>query len=203
MNWILIIFIILFVGILIAIISRILYSDIDKKYLEISSIKDYETLKSGDLVFVSYKNILGKAAKLWSGSKWTHLGMIYKEPISEKLYVLEMAEYNNPNLEKGALKIPHDLWLELNKGNEIMYKPIPKVVDSRKVISSFLKFKEKKLHRFGWNTVKYKHLLFPERELPEKITCVEFIVLLLQELDVLSKDKHPSFYSAWDVSRCV
>jgi hypothetical protein len=162
---------------------------------------DISNLKSGDLVFVSYKNILGKANKLWSGSKWTHLGMIYKEPISEKLYVLEMAEYNDPNLEKGALKIPHDIWLELNKGNEIMYKQIPKVVDSRKVLSSFLKFKEKKLHRFGWNPSKYKHLLFPERELPEKITCVEFVVLLLQELDVLSKDKHPSFYSAWDVSR--
>ena len=158
------------------------------------------TLKSGDLVFVSYKNILGKAAKLWSGSKWTHLGMIYKEPISEKLYVLEMAEYNNPNLEKGALKVSYDIWLELNKDNEIMYKQIPKIIDSRKVLSSFLKFKEKKLHRFGWNPSKYKHLLFPERELPEKITCVEFVVLLLQELDVLSKDNHPSFYSAWDVS---
>ena len=168
-----------------------------------SNIQDISNLKSGDLVFVSYKNILGKAAKLWSGSKWTHLGMIYKEPISEKLYVLEMAEYNNPNLEKGALKIPHDAWLELNKGNEIMYKQIPKVVDSRKVFSSFLKFKEKKLHRFGWNPSKYKHLLFPERELPEKITCVEFIALLLQELDVLSKDNHPSFYSVLDVLKNI
>jgi hypothetical protein len=176
-------------------------SSSEKNLKNIHSIdNDISNLKSGDLVFVSYKNILGKAAKLWSGSKWTHLGMIYKEPISEKIYVLEMAEYNNPNLEKGALKVSYDIWLELNKDNEIMYKPIPKVVDSRKVFSSFLKFKEKKLHRFGWNPSKYKHLLFPKRELPEKITCVEFIVLLLQELDVLPKEKHPSFYSAWDVS---
>jgi hypothetical protein len=114
-----------------------------------------------------------------------------------------MAEYNNPNLEKGAMKIPHDVWLELNKGNEILYKSIPKVVDSRKVLSSFLKFKEKKLHRFGWNPSKYKHLLFPERELPEKITCVEFVVLLLQELDIVSNEKHPSFYSARDVLKNI
>jgi hypothetical protein len=80
-NWILIIFIVLFVGILIAVISRIVYSDIDKKSLEISSVKDYETLKSGDLVFVSYKNLLGKSIRVLSASEWSHVGMIYKESL--------------------------------------------------------------------------------------------------------------------------
>jgi hypothetical protein len=157
-------------------------------------------LKSGDLVFVSYKNLLGKVSKVWNGSKWTHVGMIYKEPITEKLYVLEMAEYNNPNIEKGAIKVSYDIWLKLNKDCEITYKPISKIVDSRKVLSLFQKYKHKQLHRLDYNPKNYKRILFPEKELPNKITCVEFITLLLQELDVLSTKKHSSFYSIVDLS---
>lgn len=165
--------------------------------LQSNNLKD---LKSGDLVFVSYKNLLGKVSKLWNGSKWTHVGMIYKEPITEKLYVLEMAEYNNPNFEKGALKISYDIWLKLNQDCEIDYKPISKLVDSRHVLSLFEKYKHKKLHRLDYNPKNYKRILFPEKELPDRITCVEFIALLLQELDVLSKQKHISFYSITDLS---
>lgn len=167
---------------------------------EIHIADSYETsnLKSGDLVFVSYKNLLGKVSKVWNGSKWTHVGMIYKEPITEKLYVLEMAEYNNPNIEKGAIKVSYDVWLKLNKDSEITYKPISKVVDSRKVLSLFQKYKHKKLHRLDYNPKNYKRILFPEKELPNKITCVEFIALLLQDLDLLSKQKHISFYTLED-----
>lgn len=161
---------------------------------------DTSTLKSGDLVFVSYKNLLGKVSKLWNGSKWTHVGMIYKEPITEKLYVLEMAEYNNPNIEKGAIKVSYDTWLKLNKDSEITYKPISKLVDSRKVLSLFQKYKHKKLHRLDYNPKNYKRILFPEKELPNKITCVEFIALLLKDLEVLSKQKHSSFYSITELS---
>jgi hypothetical protein len=157
-------------------------------------------LKSGDLVFVSYKNLLGKVSKLWNGSKWTHVGMIYKEPITEKIYVLEMAEYNNPNFEKGSLKISYDIWLKLNQDYEIDYKPISKLVDSRRVLSLFEKYKHKKLHRLDYNPKNYKRILFPEKELPDRITCVEFIALLLQELDVLPKQKHISFYSITELS---
>ena len=39
-----------------------------------------------------------------------------------------------------------------------------------------------------------------EQELPDRITCVEFIALLLQELDVLPKQKHISFYSITELS---
>lgn len=164
------------------------------------SLQETINLKSGDLVFVSYKNLLGKVSKVWNGSKWTHVGMIYKEPITEKLYVLEMAEYNNPNIEKGAIKVSYDVWVKLNKDSEITYKPISKIVDSRKVLSLFQKYKHKQLHRLDYNPKNYRRILFPEKELPNKITCVEFIALLLQELDVLSKQKHSSFYSIVDLS---
>lgn len=169
---------------------------------EISITKSYHTseLKSGDLVFVSYKNLLGKVSKLWNGSKWTHVGMIYKEPITEKLYVLEMAEYNNPNIEKGAIKVSYDTWLKLNKDCEITHKPISKLVDSRKVFSLFQKYKHKQLHRLDYNPKNYRRILFPEKELPNKITCVEFVAVLLQDLEVLSSQKHPSFYSITELS---
>ena len=76
-------------------------------------------LKTGDLVFVSYNNILGTLNKVWSGSKWTHVGIIYVDPFTNQTYVLEVAEYNNPNFKKGVTQIPLDVWLKLNEDFEI------------------------------------------------------------------------------------
>jgi hypothetical protein len=193
-------FIQLFICFILVILILLLFRIGTSKEIYAPVLYDTSNLKSGDLVFVSYKNLLGKVSKLWNGSKWTHVGMIYKEPITEKLYVLEMAEYNNPNIEKGAIKVSYDTWLKLNKDYEITHKPISKLVDSRKVFSLFQKYKHKQLHRLDYNLKNYRRILFPEKELPNKITCVEFIALLLQELEVLSKQKHISFYSIAELS---
>lgn len=218
MNWILIIFIILFVGILIAIISRILYSDIDKKYVEISSVKDYETLKSGDLVFVSYKNLLGKSIRVLSASEYSHIGMIYKN--DDKLYVLEIADYSDTSVspkspeqsfkDSGVLKIPYEKWLKLNKHHDIYIRKLDDETyknneiqnNISKQFAKLQKYKQQKLT----DILDLKRLMFFEAydekkiEKLEKITCIELVVMLLQNLELLEKDAMPSSYYPCDLA---
>lgn len=185
---------------LVLIIIRISFSETKNisKSLNISLQEIPEDLKSGDLIFSSYNNIFGKAVKIWSGSKWTHVGILYKEPITENIYVLEAAEYNNPNFEKGIIKVPIKAWLKLNENCDITYKKIKEVIDTRKVFASFLKFKEKKLYKVDVSPKTLKRILFPEKDNKE-ITCVEFVVMMLQDMNMMSKKISSSFYSASDL----
>jgi hypothetical protein len=77
----------LFISFILVILLLISFRIGTSKEIYTNSLHDISNLKSGDLVFVSYKNMLGKVSKLWNGSKWTHVGIIYKEPITEKLFV--------------------------------------------------------------------------------------------------------------------
>jgi hypothetical protein len=217
-KWVLIIFVILFIGIIIAVISRILYSDIDKKSLEISSIKDYEELKSGDLVFVSYKNLLGQSIRVLSASEWSHVGMIYRESSdslkspessdSHNLYVLEIAEYDS--LHSGVLKIPYEKWLKLNKHHDIYIRKLDDEAYKNKEIQSNIlnefsklqKYKQQKLT----DILELRRMMFfesyDEKKIQklEKITCIEFIVMMLQNLELMEKDAMPSSFYPCDLA---
>ena len=182
---------------LVLIIIRISFTNDSKgNYISLEEIP--EDLKSGDLIFSSYKNMLGKAVKIWSGSKWTHVGILYKEPLTENLYVLEAAEYNNPNFEKGIIKVPIKAWLKLNEDCDITYKKIKTVIDTRKVYASFLKLKEKKLYKVDVSRKTLKRILFPQKENKE-ITCIEFVVMMFQNMNIMNKNISSSFYSASDL----
>lgn len=224
-NWILIIFIVLFVGILIAVISRIVYSDIDKKSLEISSVKDYETLKSGDLVFVSYKNLLGQSIRVLSASEYSHIGMILKNDV--KLYVLEIADYRDTSVSpgqsssdlspksqeqssNGVLKIPYEQWLKLNKRHDIYIRKLNNEdYESKgiknKISNEFAKLQKYKQQKLT-DILELKRLMFFEAydekkiEKLEKITCIELVVMLLQNLELLEKDAMPSSYYPCDLA---
>jgi hypothetical protein len=218
-NWILILFIILFVGIIIAVISRILYSDIDKKSLEIININDYETLKSGDLVFVSYKNLLGKSIRVLSASEYSHIGMIYRESL-DSLYILEIADYRDPSdssskskdspESKGLLKIPYTQWLSLNKHHDIYIRKLnnkdyeTKEIQS-KILNEFIKLQKYKQQKLT-DILELKRMMFFESydekkiEKLEKITCIELVVMLLQNLELMEKDAMPSSYYPCDLA---
>ena len=114
------------------------------------------------------------------------------------MFVLEAAEYNNPNFEKGIIKVPLRAWLKLNENCEIAYKQINKIVDTRKVYASFLTLKEKKLYKIDVSRKTFKRIMFRGKENNE-ITCVEFVVMMLQDMNVLSKKISPSFYCATDL----
>ena len=216
MNVILIILIVLIIGLLIAIITRIIVSHNESKSIEISSVKDFNDLKSGDLVFVSYKNLLGKSIRVLSASEYSHIGMIYKN--DDKLYVLEIADYRDTEvspkspeqISNGALKISYEKWLKLNKHHDIYIRKLEdETYESKgiknKISNEFIKLQKYKQQKLT-DILELKRLMFFEAydekkiEKLEKITCIELVVMLLQNLELLEKDAMPSSYYPCDLA---
>jgi hypothetical protein len=147
-----------------------------------SSTKSYpfseiqDSLQTGDLVFVSYKNTLGYFMRGWAHSVWTHVGMIMRN--GEELYIMETADYSSVkepfkdvlkeskdsrNREtislkqfnkKGIFVVPFEIWKSLNKHHTISCVPLetpeaPQKWDRRKLILEFWKIKQSKLDEFG------------------------------------------------------
>jgi hypothetical protein len=159
-------------------------------------------LNTGDLIFSSYKNSLGYFMRLWSNSKWTHVGMVYKDSDSN-CYIMETAGYGNKY--DGVILLPLNEWLRYNKNCEIC---VTKLESSNKtnlthdLLQEFIKIKDKKLDTFGLNWIrlinrkKYKSL-----NNQNNITCYELVVHLLQEVNVAKKDYSPSSYFPTDLMK--
>jgi hypothetical protein len=179
-----------FIFILLIVIIIRFGTSIETKRICVSQKKNFTDLydlENGDLVFVSYKNVFGKVVQVWSGSKWTHIGMIFKNPDNGTLSVLEAAEYNNPNFNKGIIEVPLKSWLQMNEDFEIGYKKINKKISSYELYDIFEKYQGKKLYKLSPNPTKLKTFIFSRKinETEEEMTCVEFITCMLKDLNIL------------------
>jgi hypothetical protein len=176
--------------------------------------EDFLNLKSGDLVFVSYKNFLGNSVRILSSSEWSHVGMIYKEVSNdeESLYVLEVADYQSSekfqeSTYSGVIKVPYHIWLNLNKNHKIGFRRLNEDLYEKikeNVFSEFMKLKIYKQQKLT-DISSWKRLMFfdiyDENELllQEKITCIEFLVIMLQNLNIMEKNYKPSSYYPCDL----
>lgn len=164
-------------------------------YINFESEEEILNLSTGDLVFVAYDNSLGKISKFWYGSKWTHVGMVYRDN-QDEMFILEVAEYKNSNFDKGVTKIPIRSWLELNEFSGITYRRLNLNLESDKLYSLFLKYKDKKLHKLSINPKKLKKYFFPVGEDKETLICNEFITKILEDLSIIPSDR---LYSTYDL----
>lgn len=165
--------------------SKNIESLVSKNYQKLSN------LDNGDLIFVSYNNTLGKVVKIWSGSKWTHIGMIFRNPDTQELSVLEVAEYNNTNFDKGVIEVPLKSWLKMNEDFEIGYRKINANINSYDLFELYEKYQGKKLYKLSMNPNKIKSFIFPSlrsKDLDIKdLSCVDFVVLMLKDLKLIKR----------------
>jgi hypothetical protein len=171
----------------------------ESKSLSILTIKQKYNLKNGDLVFVSYNNVLGTLNKVWSGSKWTHIGIVYNDPLTNESSVLEVAEYNNPNFKKGVTEIPLNAWFKLNEDFEIGYAKLIYEIEPHILYELYEKYKDKKLYKLNYDPRSLSRFVFPTKEKDEQLTCVEFITLLFQELNLLDENSIGNITTASDI----
>ncbi|MEW7974537.1 MAG: YiiX/YebB-like N1pC/P60 family cysteine hydrolase [Candidatus Thiodiazotropha endolucinida] len=66
---------------------------ISKKEIELLQVQPYsemrDGLQTGDLVFCSGSYFFSQAVQKFTKSVWSHVGMIYKDPTLERVFVLE------------------------------------------------------------------------------------------------------------------
>lgn len=184
-------------------------------YSRKKSIFDIEKYNTGDLVFVAYDNFLGYFMRFWTGSPWTHVGMIMED--EGNLYVMETADYssiqssyerskNNEMLLKknGILVLPFETWKSLNKHHRIehMNLQVSEDFDRRLLILEFLKIQNSELDTFDvgpsvWSKFLWKRKYKNSQE-SENITCSELVAKIYQNSGVMKKIYTPGSYTTKD-----
>jgi len=174
----------------------------------IKNLDSTEHYQTGDLIFTSYHNLLGKFMRGWSGSLWSHVGIILRN--KKDLYVLETADYSDkdPKL-KGLIAVPLEQWLSINKKCRIAYMKLnrPKDFDENIIAKEFLKLQNLQLDSKSLSLKKFVKLgfkhSFSEEEFKtkdlENPTCYELIVLILQNSKIVEKVYSPGSYFASDI----
>jgi hypothetical protein len=171
--------------------------------VKISNPVSRDEFDSGDLLFVRYDNPLGYFMRLVSGSIWTHVAMVYRDP-EHKLYILETANYPGPAYKgsktkhKGVLFMPIEEWFQLNKKRDIavMKFNTPRDFDRDSILYEFSKVSDRKLDTISinWSRLLLSKKYEEYKNLQENITCYELIVHILQQINAVEKEYAPLSY---------
>lgn len=195
--WLSFLIIVLFLFILLlAVLNTSLCDDKpnDCEYIDISS------LRTGDIVGTSYNRINGYFISAWSKSSWSHTGIVWRDPLTNIPYVIEVCRYRDDKY-KGFIKIPFITWMKYNKKackGLLRYKG--EDLDPVKLKAKFDSFKGSRLEGFnvGWKrflTKKdYDYDLGRSEGDSERYTCFEVTIILLQDAGVYSKEYSPCSY---------
>lgn len=153
-------------------------------------LPDFET---GDCVFVSYRSTRGKLVKIFTGSMWSHMGMIYKQA-NGRSFVIE-AVYYDPQ-QHGVLKTPLEEWLNFNGRRTLgwLRKRGPKIPDSEMDrVFQLVQHCDMDTLVLNWLKAVVNRKYFPEKK--SKFYCSELIATLCQELKIMDKVLMPASYS--------
>lgn len=162
----------------------------------------FTSIKSGDLLFISYKNLIKlNFVKLMCRSIWTHVSIFYKDPITLEAFVLEAASYHPP-YNSQFIRIPFNLWLKINRNQKICVMPINKEIDTKKLLKTRESLKYKGVNNytvedFNWRWIKFlfnkkKKSIFTRKS--TSITCVEYVIKIYKRMGIIKPKYHSSSY---------
>lgn len=185
------------------------------KLESLSPVLDTEVLKRGktfDLIAVAYTSFTCNLVKMFTRSRWSHVCMLYRAPTSKQLYVIEAMRTRKYPHEVQIINYEH--WLEGNKSFDKIYLPFsdqtvtkrknffnPETYVSKLIMHFFRRGMKTNMNVFDWiSTLKDKP--YPRDVSDQRwhyddysAFCTEFIVLLLQHVDIMQKKWDPSCYS--------
>lgn len=198
LNIIIFIIIILIVIIIVCIVKGILTSDYPET--KIVNLDDNE-LNTGDIVIVGYNNFFGKIVRGFTSSIWTHSGILWRDPKTNFLYIIELGVYKKYKL-KGIFKIPFNLWISANKKHIkglLKYSGETKL-SAEKMENIYNKYKTIELDKFNYKWYRFLYKQYYNEEKNRNIyTCFEFTIKLLQEMDIYMKNYLCSSYFPGDI----
>lgn len=152
-------------------------------------IKQFNT---GDILMVSYNSFRGRLVRVFTGSMWTHVGMIYKKENGE-LFVIESSQYEDVS---GVVKTPIHKWLDWNENRILawLHHKGPKIKD-KDIEDIFEKVRDAKVDLFvgSWLRAVIKQKYYPQPN-KNKFFCSELVTHFLQELNIIQKIYLPSGY---------
>jgi hypothetical protein len=196
MLWILVPILIIVLLLIVIIAARVAFTDDRPQKIE---EVDFNTLNTGDILGVGYTHPFGWFVTAWSGSVWSHTGIVWKDPESGEIFVLEAAMYHGQY--RGVFKIPLVLWLRINRKFHLGVTRLKgKPVDPVQLLEAFEKRKAYvKLESYNWRWYRllYKQRYFEDNR--KSYTCYEIVVTVLQDIGVIKKKYACSSYFPCDI----
>jgi hypothetical protein len=205
----------LIIVIALVILDRLFKPNDETKSAMYLSSEEIENLDTGDLIFSSYPNLLGKFMNLWTGSRWSHVGIILRDKSKpskgmSSLYVMETANYSHVSSKyKGLIVIPLEKWININKNCGLGYMRLntPENFNRQKIAVEFKKLQDLKLDTKSMSFYKFIKLGFNQdydsQEFKktglENPTCYEVVVYAYQNSKIAKKRNSPGSYTANDI----
>lgn len=202
------IFILLLLLSIVVVALILFYAHRGSKNIKATNPVNRDDLRTGDLIFVRYDNSLGYFMRLISGSVWTHVSMVYRDP-ENNLYIMETANYPGPAYKgsttkyRGVLFMPIAEWMQFNKHRDIavMRLETPTEFDRDILLNEFSKVSHKNLDTLSvsWLRLGFKRKYKNYGNIRHNLTCYELIVHLLQQSEIVSKEYMPLSYFPKDI----
>jgi hypothetical protein len=198
--WIIIYVVIILTLIFVIFIIRLLLAE---DYPDKIEQLDLSNIQTGDIIGAAYQRSHGYFVSFWSASIWSHVGLAWRDPITQDLFVLEAAVYKDRRY-RGILKVPILDWIRFNRKGYmgvtrlIRTKNSPPI-DPIKMIQIYQGLQKLEIDSFNWG---WTRLLFKTPYTPERMThytCYELTVLMLQEIGVVAKKYRSSSYFPGDI----
>ncbi len=166
---------------------RVLVADDYPAHLEVLDVKSINT---GDLLGVGYSSAFGSFTTFWSESVWSHVGIAWRSPETQELYVLESANYHEP--WTGVFRIPFHIWCNLNKRSLIgvtrLRSPDGQKVDSDRLLRTFNEYSSIPLDSFSLDWARFLVNRPYTGQMMKAYTCYELVVSVLQKMDIMKKE---------------
>jgi hypothetical protein len=202
------IFILLLLLTIIVVALILFYAHRGSKNIKITNPINRDDLKTGDLVFARYDNSLGYFMRVISGSIWTHVSMVYRDP-NNNLYIIETANYPGPAYRgsttkyKGVLFMPIAEWMQFNKHRDmaVMRLETPPDFNRDILLNEFSKVSHKNLDTISvsWLRLLVKRKYKDYGNIRQNLTCYELMVHLLQQSGIVEKEYMPLSYFPKDI----
>jgi len=177
------------------------YSDLTRRFLH------YDSIKTGDLLLVSYSNLDAIVSNSMMGLKFTHAAICSKE--GADLYVYESSNYFEEVM--GFIKIPFSQWLGYNKHTLILYNRLGINKDSgikRAYLSKmFDKFRKVNMTNETFNMVDFaaRYFLLPQENYSnldfkaKNYACYEVVLSMMKEVGIILDMKSTENYTTDDM----
>jgi len=172
-----------------------------------SEILDDTTIKTGDIIGVSYSGGFGWFVTFWTESIWSHAGIAWRDPQTSELFILESAHYHAP--WEGILKVPFAKWIEFNKRCVISVSRL-QINDVRtddrsglanRIMTEYNVFMNTKLDALNWGWTRLLRTGPYSPNMQSHYTCYELVITVLQRSEIAAKTYSCSSYFPKSVVR--
>lgn len=162
---------------------------------------NFDDFKTGDIVSVAYLNINTDVVRLFTNSKWNHVGLIYVDPKTNINYVLEGSGYRKKNNKyRNFFKIPLSTWIRYNRKCKICVRHVDRTPPG--IMEEFQKFIDNST--LGGINIKivnfFKMIPYKENfDYKQSYSCYESTFRVLQDVGVIKKKYEGSSYRPSDL----